>query len=288
MDHGQCITEETLTEYLEGRLDPAVKTASEVHLIECDRCRKELAFFIRLLVPAVSSEESSTLEAIQLEWDDRGRSPKFPDRRRNYRKGVVGIRAIAASLAIGGLTANYVFLQSVPHSATEIVDSLLTSQERPFEARISGQPYQPLRQTRGIEDPGAVAYGPLAGEMTRLSADSHDMGRFYLLQRDFDRALAYLQVAEQEVGAGPDVHNDLGVAYLERGSQDQIEKSGWEFRRALELDPGFAPAAFNMAIFYERSGKPLEAEAQWQRFLRLDTRSSWIGEARSRLEGISR
>ncbi len=288
MNHGQCVTEETLTEYLEGRLDPAVKTASEVHLIECDRCRQELAFFIRLLIPAVSPEESSTLQAIQLEWDDRRPSPKFPARTRNYSSWIVGIASIAASLVIGVLTVNYVFQLSVPNSATEIVDSLLTSQQRPFETRISGQPYQPMRQTRGTEEPGVVAYGPLAGEMTRLSANSHDMGRFYLLQKDFDRALAYLQVAEQEVGAGSDVHNDLGVAYLESGSQDQIEKSGGEFRHALELDPGFAPAAFNMAIFYERSGKPLEAEAQWQRFLRLDTRSSWTGEARSRLEGILR
>ncbi len=287
MNHGQCVTEETMTEYLEGRLDPAVKAASEVHLIECDRCRQDLAFFIRILTAAISPEESSVLESIHREWDVRRPGTKFPERTRNYRKWFVGMGAIAASLVIGVLTVNYVFQQSVPNSAAEIVDSLLSSQERPFEARISGQPFQPLRQTRGVEEPG-VAYGPLAGEMTRLSANGHDMGRFYLLQRDFDRALAYLQVAEQEVGAGSDVHNDLGVAYLEKAGQDQIAKAGDEFRHALELDPGFAPAAFNMAIFYERSGRPSEAETQWERFLQLDQGSSWTDEARSRLEGIIR
>ena len=28
MDHGQCLTEETLTDYLEGGLDPVIKAAS--------------------------------------------------------------------------------------------------------------------------------------------------------------------------------------------------------------------------------------------------------------------
>jgi hypothetical protein len=34
--HGQCLTDETLTDYLEGALDPAIKAASEVHLIACN------------------------------------------------------------------------------------------------------------------------------------------------------------------------------------------------------------------------------------------------------------
>jgi len=42
--HGECLTEETLTEYLEGGLDPAIKLASEVHLIACDGCRGRLGF----------------------------------------------------------------------------------------------------------------------------------------------------------------------------------------------------------------------------------------------------
>jgi tetratricopeptide (TPR) repeat protein len=174
----------------------------------------------------------------------------------------------------------------VPNSPAEIVDSLLGSEQRPFEARISGQPYQPLVQTRGPDEP-QVAYGPLAGEMTRLNAAGHEMGRFYLLQKDFDRALAYLEVAEQEIGAGPNVHNDLGVAYLERGT-GQLERAAAEFRHALELDPDFAPAAFNMALFYERSGRLNEAETQWRRLLQMDSGSAWVDEARSKLEGISR
>ena len=56
-DHGRCLTEETLTEYLEGGLDPPVKAASEVHLIACDNCRSRLGFYMRLLAQEVSAEE---------------------------------------------------------------------------------------------------------------------------------------------------------------------------------------------------------------------------------------
>ena len=64
MDHGQCITEETLTEYLEGRLDPAIKAASEVHLVSCDDCRHHLVFYMRLLNQEIQPDESGAIEAI--------------------------------------------------------------------------------------------------------------------------------------------------------------------------------------------------------------------------------
>jgi tetratricopeptide (TPR) repeat protein len=113
------------------------------------------------------------------------------------------------------------------------------------------------------------------------------MGRFYLLQKDFGRAIPYLKIAAREVGAGPEVHNDLGVAYLE-GNGARIENAAEEFRRALELDPAFAPAAFNLGLFYERINSPEQAAVQWQRYLQLDPNSGWAKEALSRLQGLSR
>ena len=56
-NHGECLTEETLTEYLEGVLDPALKAASEVHLIACDDCRNQLAFLMRVLNQEMTAEE---------------------------------------------------------------------------------------------------------------------------------------------------------------------------------------------------------------------------------------
>ena len=286
-DHGQCLTEETLTEYLEGGLDPAVKAASEVHLVVCDKCRDELAFLMRLLQPEQTAEETATVARITAEWERKKRINKVPERKHSYSGRFIALAAIAALLLIGVLSVWIIRERSAePKSAGEVVQ-LLLAQNRPFEARLTNQPHLAIRRTRGSEDPG-VSYGLLAGEMTRLSANSHEMGRFYLLQKEFSRAIPYLENSEREVGAGPAVHNDLGVAYFESGNMPQMEKAGTEFQHALRDDPSFAAAVFNLALFYERTNATALAEAQWKRYLQIDPNSEWAQEARERLQGLTR
>jgi len=282
--HGQCLTEETLTEYLEGGLDPAIKAASEVHLIACDDCRGSLAFYMRLLEKEILAEESQTLQAISSEWDKEKSKHRIP--RRGGRTWWFGLVA-AAVLLLAVLSIRLVMdRQAEPKSADEIVQLLLT-QHRPFESRMANEPHIPILSTRGVEDPG-VAYGLLAGEMTRLAADSYQMGRFHLLQKDFVRAMPDLEIAEREVGAGPAVHNDLGVALLEIGDPGRLAAAGQEFQHALKSDPQFGPAVFNLALFYERMNQPALAVAQWKRYIELDSKSDWGKEAQVRLQGLSR
>jgi tetratricopeptide (TPR) repeat protein len=282
-DPGQCLTEDTLTEYLDGSLDPAIKAASEVHLISCDGCRDRLGFFMKILNENVSAEEASQLQVITQQWDSA--KHRMPRRTGTLQEWFFRVVAIAAVLVLAIIAVRVLTEQRQPKSANEIVQ-LLLEQQRPFESRLANEPHLPIVRTRGLEDPG-IAYGLIASEMTRLSADSHQMGRFYLLQKDFSRAVPYLEIAAREVGAGPEVHNDLGVAYLE-GNGTRIEKAAEEFRHALDLDPGFAPAVFNLGLFYERISSPEQAEVQWQRYFQLDPNSDWGKEARSRLQGLSR
>jgi Tfp pilus assembly protein PilF len=121
--------------------------------------------------------------------------------------------------------------------------------------------------------------------MTRLKADGHQMGRFYLVQKDFDHAIPYLERAAAEAGDTAAVHNDLGVAYFESGSAD--ERAEREFRRALDLDPAFAAAVFNLALFYERTNAVERGIAEWKRYLELDSDSEWGHEARNKLQELS-
>jgi Flp pilus assembly protein TadD len=114
------------------------------------------------------------------------------------------------------------------------------------------------------------------------------MGRFYLIQKDFSRAIPFLEKAEQETGLGSDPHNDLGVAYMEAGDEALLPMAAQEFQHVLSSDPTFAPAVFNLAILQERRGSLPEAERELRRFLALDSRSSWADEARSKLEGFNR
>ena len=171
-------------------------------------------------------------------------------------------------------------------SGGEVVQVLLP-QHRPFELRLAGQPYLPIVRTRGRDEPG-VSYSVLAGEMIRLSADAHQMGRFYLIQKDFERAIRNLETTDRDADARAEVHNDLGDAYLERGGASRVQKAAAEFQHALELDPVCAPAAFNLAMFYERTGATQQAEMQWRRYLSLDAQSRWAEEVHSRHQGLSR
>jgi anti-sigma factor RsiW len=281
-DHGQCLKEDTLTDYLEGRLDPAVRAASEAHLVVCDNCRSHLGYFMRLLSDEVPVEEYTVLENLT----DQSHRQRVSTTLRSSAALYKLLIAVAASVILI-VSARFVLERSTePKSAGEVVQ-LLLAQHRPFEARMSGEPHLPILRTRGADEPGA-SYSLLAAEMTRLSANSHEMGRFYLLQKDFKRAIPYLEMAEREVGASSAVHNDLGVAYLESENATLLSKAADEFQHALRTDSSFAPAVFNLAVFHERNGATAQAETQWKVYLGLDAQSEWAIEAQARLQGLSR
>jgi tetratricopeptide (TPR) repeat protein len=285
MDHGQCLTEDTLIDYLEGGLDPAIKVASEVHLVGCDSCRSELGFYMRLLNEEITADETAMIDSFTAEWERKGKQ-RIAHRSGSWKKWFLSGAAVAASLIMAVVSVRLIMDRlSEPDSASDVVQ-LLLAQQRPFELQMSSEPHLPILRTRGTDDPG-VSYGLLAGELSRLSADSHQMGRFYLVQKDFKRAIDYLELAEKEVGASPEIHNDLGVAYLEGRGEAGLQKAAQEFRHAQQANPSFAPAIFNLAMLYERMGAVSDAEEQWQRYLQVDSNSAWSVEARTRLQNLS-
>ena len=52
------------------------------------------------------------------------------------------------------------------------------------------------------------------------------------------------------------------------------------FARAVQLDPGFADAHFNLAMALEELGRRTEARPHWARYLELDPDGSWSEIAR--------
>jgi tetratricopeptide (TPR) repeat protein len=277
-----CLTDETLTDYLEGRLDPAIKMASEAHLVSCDHCRTRLAFFMQLLNSEVKVHEEVAIRAIQERWVQTDKDQRLPGRRGRRRNWRIASGAVAAALL---LTAGMWFILDrvgEPRSAGEVIH-LLLARNRPFEARISGQPYLPFTLTRGISDPGD-SDALLARQMSRLSATAYEMGQFYLLEKDFKNAITYLELASREPGATAETHNDLGVAYMESSIDSNQSKAIAEFRRALGAKPNFLPAVFNLAVLYERLDNNDQAENQWKQYLQLESDHSWKDEAKAKLE----
>ena len=284
MNHGQCLTDEMLTDYLEGGLDPAVRAATEAHLIACDKCRTKLAFFMRLLKQEIEPAEELALSSIQQTWAKGQRDRRHLAPRSRNRRWTIASGGIAAAVALAVGTTYVVDRFGEPRSAEEVIQ-LLLAEKRPFEARVSGQPYSPYTSTRAARDAGS-SYSLLTSQMNRLSASAYEMGKFYLLQKDFATAVEYLALAEREPGASADVHNDYGVALLESGNDSNLPKAATEFRHALAAKPDYAPAVFNLAILYERTGRPDLAVQQWTKSMQLETEGEWSREVSSKLEGI--
>src|SRR6185436_13947250 len=141
MNHGHCLTDDTLTDYLEGVLDPALKAASEAHLVGCDDCRVKLAFFMRLLKDDMQPEETVAVRAVQEEWTRARNDRRLPGRRlAGTRSWKIASGGVAAALLLAVGTRVAIDYRGEPRTANEVIH-LLLAENRPFEARISDQPH---------------------------------------------------------------------------------------------------------------------------------------------------
>jgi tetratricopeptide (TPR) repeat protein len=274
---GECLTEELISGYLEGSLTPVVKAACEVHLIGCDRCRESLAALMRLLRTDVDPDENAEIQLAVAEWNRRSLTPVRQRRTSSLWRRIFYAAGIAAVVALA------LFFGALPLSqptAEDLVQDIL-QKTRPFDAQLASQPYLTLSTTRSA--PADSSFEALADEMTRRAADAYRLGRFNLVRRDYDKAIQYLEKAAGDRNAPADVHNDLGVGYLQRNDNGDFERAQRAFTGALAIDSGFRPAVFNLSLLYELQGMTADAEKQWTRYLELDSSSGWAQEVRRKL-----
>lgn len=176
--------------------------------------------------------------------------------------------------------------------------------QRPIEARISGFGYAPLLEQRGGEP--KADYVQLDRAERRLSdavsdnpsADTHHaLGKYYLAQHQFDKAIDQFEAALKLDPQQARVHSDLGAALLERGKSrnpdlerdegvqeiKEFAESLTHLKKALELDGSLLEALFNRALLYEYMGLSEQAEDDWRAYLEKDPNSKWADEARQHL-----
>jgi tetratricopeptide (TPR) repeat protein len=274
-----------MTAYLEATLDPGEKTVAENHLANCTECRRTLAELMRLLNHEgrpVTPEEEAELKAISSGWIGRPEPIVPAARRRGPFLASLGVAAAIVAALVVWITGPRP--AQAPQSAEAIVQSIL-NKTRPFEPRLAGQPYIQYERTRSAAETAGVDYDLIGREMDRFHPDSYSLGRFYLFQRDFERAIPFLEEAASQPGASAAVHNDLGAAYIAAGGGPaSLERAEAELQRALTAETGYAPAVFNLGLFYERSGNIGRARMEWLRYIQLDTQSGWAEEIRLKLE----
>jgi tetratricopeptide (TPR) repeat protein len=71
----------------------------------------------------------------------------------------------------------------------------------------------------------------------------------------------------RKLSSGPaDVHNEVGDLYLRKGMYDEAIE---EYKKAIEADPGYAIAHFNLSIVYEKIGMNEEANEEYTIYKKL-------------------
>lgn len=105
------------------------------------------------------------------------------------------------------------------------------------------------------------------------------LGMNALEQKNDTEALADLMQATYLDDRNPRAHNFLGIAAGRKGWSEVSEQ---ELRRAVELNPDYADANFNLAVFYLGITPPLTEQARrhYQRALDLGIKRDPVLEAR--------
>lgn len=275
-------TENLLSAYLSGDLCEEERQDFERHLFACSSCQQEIAFLIQTIAEDPSDAEIAILDRIDSTAPVRRKAESQSSlyvlcrqwALMNRKLLLVSIGLVLFALVGVGWT---LLPRNNVNRATQTA-----SLERSLEGRFSWQIYSPFTHTRT----GPIMRNQRDGQdrLDRLSSSPLERGRFYLEHNDLMRAVGELESAEQADPRSPEIHNDLGVAYLETGTDESRTKAIDEFQRALQLRPQFAPALFNLGLAYERSGRFAEAEQELRRYLKIDADSEWAEEVKAKLQ----
>ncbi|MFN0112856.1 MAG: CHAT domain-containing protein [Blastocatellia bacterium] len=183
------------------------------------------------------------------------------------------------------------------------------SQQRPFEARITGFDHAPFPTTVQLmgDKPEPVKVDSIAFDRAKYFLFEKEpqpenpkyrqaMGQYYLAQQKFDDAIKQLREGVRLAPEDAKLHADLGAALLGKIESDRQSEAGAKkeevdecfgsLNKAIELDAGLLEAIFNRALLKQHEKLRREARADWQRYLQLDPNSSWAKEASEKLNQI--
>jgi tetratricopeptide (TPR) repeat protein len=179
-------------------------------------------------------------------------------------------------------------------------------QEQPIDARVTGLDFPPKLNQRGdvnkkVDEASLKQAEIFLSDQARGNPDSesfHALGRFYLTQGDFNRAIDYFQKALVFKPNDAQIHSDLGAAFLERAKhvkKEDLSRGSEEFfqsrehlDKALEFDPTLREALFNRALLYQEMLLLPEALEKWQEYISKDPSSIWADKAKDNIEAIEK
>lgn len=206
--------------------------------------------------------------------------------------------SVAAPILLVAFTG--VFAWQIFLSGSEVDQGLLDlsiayREARPLEARLASFIYAPYlggRVQRNEQQFKAAEKTLMAqADKQKTAATLYGLGKLYLAQGKFDSAIEQFQSALKSEATSSALHNDLGVALMEKAWQARtdtqlvdftVSRAHWE--QAMQADRNATEPLFNRALSLQRQGMWAQAEEAWQVYLKNDVRSAWATEAKRYLE----
>jgi hypothetical protein len=260
---------EDLGRFVEGTLADPERAAIVHHIADCDDCRI-------LVVDAAEFTEPAKTESHNW-W-----------------------MKIAAAIVIAVGVASFWYVSRDPLAPVIEASSHLTA--RPTEARLTGFSFVALNRMRGAGESGTDIHAlrldqEIGNVLERRGDDAktlHAKGIAHLLaasrttdpdeiRSERTNAIASLQAAADRAPDNAAYQTDLAAALLATNDDKNRNSALAHLKKALAIDPRNPEALFNQALAL-RDGNPKEAIAAFQRYLAVDSSSSWATEAKTNLE----
>ena len=296
------VEDELLDEYLDGELKgDELERFTGFFLSPAERQRKlSFAMALQKHVAAESRREppiNDTGDPINAPLHSTGKEHPFGTRYLKMAAGAI----VLLGLALG--IWRVFFCQSEADKGTAALAQAYSA-ERPIEARLSELRYAPMGNMRGgpskvDEISLTLAERILLSEVAAHPGPGahHALGRYYLTQQKFDKAIDQMIMAETDDQQNAQLQSDLGAALLEKGSADRsnaesgasledFARSLEHLNKALSLDGSLLEALFNLALCHQDMLLNQQAREDWQKYLERDPNSSWAAEAKHNLREL--
>lgn len=277
-EESDIVADELIDQYADGKLPAAELKQFEEHFLQSQVRQDKLSFALALKKRKAELRRAGKFNRFYLPI------------------------AAALLLALGaGIWRAFIYQSEVNKG----LDALQTAfgKQRPIDARLSGFKYAPTSRQRGAQEPIDYVSRDRAARLLLNAAESpsvashHALGKYYLAERQFDRAIDQFNAALSLEPRNARVHSDLGAALLEKGKSlasegeqgevvEEFAQSLDHLNKALELDDSLLEALFNRALLYEQMILPQRAEDDWRRYLEKDQNSEWADEARQNLRRL--
>ena len=293
-DELELVENDLIDQYVQRRLSEEERAWLEQRLFQNPQQLKKLAFATSLN-EAACERAVPKHKVVALET----RTQKATTFLQRYWK------IAAAVVVVGGLALAVWVL--VGRGASDVDRGMLAlndayKNERLVESRISELNYAPLRQSRGAEPPNVDTLARSHAELLLLeavrqtgsAASHHALGRLYVSEKSFDRAIQQFHQALKLDPNNATIHSDLAAALLELGKAERRDDEGRaaqtfgtsleSINRALQLNNSSLEALFNRGLLLEQLKLLPAAEDAWRMYLQKDSSSAWAEEAHRHLK----